>query len=74
MLKDAFEDEVDDDESKRSDDEANDSPEDGLFGFFDFASVASGSHIVDAADYDENGGDDAEDTDDGVDYRGDGAG
>ncbi len=57
---------VDDSKSERADSDTDRGVEDGVFGFFDFASVAGGGNVVDAANNDEYDGDKPDDADDGV--------
>ena len=59
-------DEVDDGESEDTDNQTNHAVKDGVFGFFDFAGVASRGHVANATDENDDDGNDAENTDDGV--------
>ena len=59
--KDIANDEVNDSKSEDYDDEANDTIENGIFGFLNFASVARGSHIADATDDNNYYGNNAKD-------------
>ena len=47
---DILNDEVDDGESEYADDQADETVENGVFGFLDFASIARGGHVIDATD------------------------
>ena len=41
---------VDDSESEYADDQADETVENGVFGFLDFASITRGGHVIDATD------------------------
>ena len=66
LFENVSDDKVDDSKGKGANDKANDSIDDGFFGFVDFAGVAGGSHIIDAANYDKDYGYDTEDTNDDI--------
>lgn len=59
-------DEVDDGEGESANDEADDSIENGVFGFFNLGGIAGGSHVINAADYNEDDGNEAGDKNDGI--------
>ncbi len=60
-------DEVDDGESEDTDNQTNHAVKDGVFGFFDFAGVARGSHILDATNNDDYDGDETKNANDAID-------
>ncbi len=64
--KDGTDDELDECESEHTDDETNKAVKDSVFGFFNFASVTRGGHIVDAADDHNDDTNKTKDTDDGA--------
>lgn len=53
-------------ESQDADDEADEGVKDSFAGFFDFASIARGGHIIDATDDNEDDGDNTGDGDNTV--------
>ena len=59
--------EVDDGGGKYTDDETNTSIKNGIFGFFEFASIAGGGHVEDTTNNNSNDGDNAENKDNTVD-------
>lgn len=72
MFEETSDDEVDNGEGEGGNYETDDGVKNGLFGFFDFGGITGGSHVIDAAYYNKDGGDDAEDVDDGIDDADDG--
>lgn len=64
---DVFDDEVNNGEGKDADYKTNEAVEDGVFGFFDFASIARRSHVINTADNHHYYADEAEYTNDGID-------
>ena len=72
LFEETSDDEVDNGEGKGGDNEADNGVEDSLFGFFDFGGITGGGHVIDAAYYNKDGGDDAKDADDGIDDADDG--
>ena len=61
-----YNDKVDHGEGQSDNSEADSGVDDGFFGFFEFAGVASGGHVINAADENENDRDNAADGNDGV--------
>ena len=58
--------EIDDGEGERADGEANTGVEDGVFGLLSFAGITGRGYILDATDDDEDDGNEARDTDNGI--------
>ncbi len=63
---DHIDDPVNDDKGENHDDETNNGIKNSIFGFLNFGSITSGSHILNTTDNNEDDGNDAGDTDDGV--------
>ena len=66
MTKNVGNDEVDNSKGKDTNNETDNAIEDGVFGFFDFASITRRGHVGDATDDDNNNTDEAEDADNSV--------